>query len=203
MKSNVKKILKKIIPHRFKRGLPNSRDFVLKSMPSNSICAEVGVLRGGFSKRILRIVEPKKLHLIDAWKITTGDVYKDSPLVLEQDQHKMDKNFEIVLERFKTEIKSGQISIEHGKSEEMLQKFEDNYFDWIYVDANHSYDFVKKDLEACYPKVKKNGFITGDDYGYEGKWWGENTTKAVDEFIKKGYVKLIKVKNHQYILQKI
>lgn len=203
MKSPVKKLVKKIIPHRFKRRLPNSRDFMLKSMPPNSICAEIGVLRGNFSRRILRIVEPTKLHLIDFWKVTTGDVYKDSPLVLEQDQRKMDKNFEIVLECFRSEIKSGQVSIEHGKSEEMLNKFEDNYFDWVYVDANHSYEFVKKDLEACYPKVKQGGFITGDDYGNEDEWWDENTTKAVDEFIKKGFAKVIKVKNHQYILQKI
>jgi len=194
--------IKRLIPHRFKRGLPNFRDFLLESMPKNSICAEVGVLQGDFSKRILQITKPKILHLIDAWKVTTGEIYKTTPLVLEQDQNKMDGKYEKVLKRFRFEIENGQVILEKGYSQEILKKFEDNYFDWVYIDANHTYEFVKRDLETSYPKIKHGGFITGDDYGYEGKWWNENTTKAVDGFVSQGFAKLIKIKNHQYILQK-
>jgi hypothetical protein len=55
-------------------------------------------------------------------------------------------------------------------------------FDVIYIDADHTYEGVKADLDAWYPLVKKGGIFGGDDY--------QNTTcpgvnKAVNEFVVK------------------
>jgi hypothetical protein len=36
--------------------------------------------------------------------------------------------------------------------------------DFVYIDANHKYDAVKKDLELWYPKVRKGGVFAGHDY---------------------------------------
>jgi predicted O-methyltransferase YrrM len=38
--------------------------------------------------------------------------------------------------------------------------------DWLYVDADHSYDAVWADLEAWSPHVRSGGLILGDDYGH-------------------------------------
>lgn len=51
--------------------------------------------------------------------------------------------------------------------------------DFLYIDANHSYQAVKDDLRAWVPHVAEGGLIAGDDYGnsiYPG------TTRAWDEF---------------------
>ena len=72
----------------------------------------------------------------------------------------------------------------------------------VYIDGNHLYDFVKKDLNLCYSKVKPGGLITGDDYS-EGGWSSGGVKRAVDEFINTGLVKLIQIKNKQFILQKL
>jgi len=40
----------------------------------------------------------------------------------------------------------------------------DNYFDFIYIDAYHSYSHCSKDLEFAYSKIKNNGYICGHDY---------------------------------------
>jgi hypothetical protein len=57
--------------------------------------------------------------------------------------------------------------------------------DVAYLDGDHSYEFVKSDLEHWFPKVKKGGFLCGHDYLHGGKekdaWPG--VTKAVDEFV--------------------
>ena len=39
-----------------------------------------------------------------------------------------------------------------------------NSLDFIYIDANHAYDFVVKDIELWFPKLKKGGVFAGHDY---------------------------------------
>jgi len=51
-----------------------------------------------------------------------------------------------------------------------------NKLDFVYIDGNHYYDFVKKDLEAYYPKVRVGGMICGHDFNIP------DVAKAVTEF---------------------
>ena len=179
------------------------RDFVLKEMPSDSICCEIGVDEGDFSKEILKKVKPKKLFLIDPWRYHESEIYQNSLYGGKSgmNQNNMEKRYQNILNRFRLEIENGQVVIERNYSEKALIKFPDEYFDWFYLDGNHLYEFVKKDLDMCYIKLKKGGFLTGDDYGVHG-WWENGVQKAVDEFVSKGLVKLEKVKHDQYILRK-
>ena len=56
-------------------------------------------------------------------------------------------------------------------------------FDYIYIDGDHTYGGVVKDLEAAHKKVAKGGVIVCDDYGNPC-----GVKQAVDEFVKKyGY----------------
>ena len=57
------------------------------------------------------------------------------------------------------------------------QQFSNNSIDFIMLDAGHSYDALKDDLDAWYHKVKPGGYVTGDDYGvFSG------VTQAANEF---------------------
>jgi hypothetical protein len=219
--SNLKKIIKKIIGRDGYSKLLNtfigkqihkklhsnsnsSRDFLLRKMPEKSICAEIGVHIGDFSERILEIVQPKVFHLIDPWKLEIKDVYKKSYYGREtvKNQKVMDERLFHVKKRFEKEIKNNKIIINRGYSNEILNKFDDEYLDWVYIDGNHLYEFVKKDLEMCFLKIKNNGYICGDDYN-EGGWWDGGVKKAVDEFILNNKnMKLIEIKANQFIIQK-
>jgi len=53
-------------------------------------------------------------------------------------------------------------------------------FDFVFIDADHTYESVKKDILAWYPKVKKGGIIAGHNYFVEGKGY-EGLRKAVIE----------------------
>lgn len=63
--------------------------------------------------------------------------------------------------------------------------------DFVFIDANHEYEFVKQDIELYWPKVKSGGFLCGHDYsgGHPG------VTKAVDEFFREAG---LPVEEHQY-----
>jgi predicted O-methyltransferase YrrM len=69
-------------------------------------------------------------------------------------------------------------------SEAASRLFEDESFDFIFIDAEHLYDFVKQDLKNWYPKLKKGGIFAGHDYR-------EGVKKAVDEFFKNTNIQAI------------
>jgi hypothetical protein len=95
----------------------------------------------------------------------------------------MDKRYEKVMERFDEEIRNGQVRVHRTFSSSIYDDFEDHYFDWLSLDGNHLYEFVKQDLELYYPKVKPGGCIAGDDYGARG-WWENGVQRAVEEFVQ-------------------
>lgn len=180
------------------------RDFLLRMLPTTSVGAEIGVHKGGFSVQILRIVKPTKLHLIDPWNYEQADEYKDALYggKSKGGQAEMDKRFDDVRSRFSSHIEAGQVVVHRGYSSDVSKEFPDGYFDWVYIDGNHLYEFVIKDLEQYYEKVKSGGLITGDDYTERG-WWKGSVKKAVDEFVSSSPVELIEIRNRQFILRKI
>lgn len=54
-------------------------------------------------------------------------------------------------------------------------KFKDNSIDAIFIDAGHSYESVKKDIDYWLPKMKNGSVIAGHDYHWD------SVKKAVNE----------------------
>ena len=122
-------------------------------MKKNSIIAEIGVDHGEFSKKILQICKPQKLHLIDLW----GSERYHSGLR------------KLVEGKFRNEINKGIVEINVGLSTVVVNNFKDNYFDWVYIDTAHSYDVTKSELKKYRKKIKQSGFIAGHDFVI-GNW---------------------------------
>lgn len=57
-----------------------------------------------------------------------------------------------------------KIKIIKNDSVSESMNYEDEFFDIVYIDASHEYEYVKDDILAWRPKVKIGGFICGDDY---------------------------------------
>lgn len=178
------------------------RDFMLNMLGEHSIGAEIGVHLGDFSKRILDVVAPAELHLIDPWEHLQSEEYEDTWYGGEAEggQSEMDKRHRSVCDRFAGEIDAGKVKVHRGYSTDVLEKFPDGYFDWIYIDGNHLYEFVMKDLELSFQKTKSGGFVTGDDYA-DGGWWAGGVKKAVNDFAKLDEAELITTKNEQFIFR--
>lgn len=164
-------------------GMTNQREIerqlLLQKMPKAAVCAEVGVWRAAFSELILSITSPRMLHLIDPWQFM-GEfpkrIYGGS---VATNQNYMDRVYESVAKKF---AGNPNVVLNRATSERALSAFADGYLDWVYLDGNHSYDFVSSDLRICRSKVKPGGIIAGDDYT-----WGEKedfpVKRAVQEFV--------------------
>lgn len=52
-------------------------------------------------------------------------------------------------------------------SVDAAKTYSDESLDVVFIDAGHSYEAVKADILAWYPKVKRGGYIAGHDYPHE------------------------------------
>lgn len=185
----------------FGEPLPYCRLTLLERMPKGSICAEIGVYKGDFSEHILNVVRPKQLHLIDPWYYETGAKYQHTwhGGKVGVNQAHMDELYESVERRFRKEISAGTVVIHRASSSVALNNFPIAFFDWVYIDGNHLYDFVRADIELSLRVVRPGGLIAGDDYHMNG-WWGDGVIRAVDEAREICSTRLIL--DGQFILQK-
>jgi len=146
--------------------LLNRRDLLLQ-MPQNSICAELGVDRGEFTQQIIDINRPNKVHLVDTW----GDERYNQTL------------YESILTKFQKEISMSKIVIHRELSVEAVNYFKDDYFDWVYIDTDHSFETTFNELVFYSKKIKKGGFIAGHDYTMGN--WKNNYRYGVIEAVHK------------------
>ena len=134
---------------------------MLEKMPKNGIAAEVGVWNGGFSAAILDVTEPKELVLIDPWDLLADQKQETWTHQKHEDALAMGAMYTSVMDRYQSHR---SVSVRKGFSAEVLASFPDNYFDWVYIDGNHLYDFVRRDVEISFDKVRPGGCIAGDDF---------------------------------------
>jgi len=149
---------------------------------------EIGVGHGNFSNVWISSCPLEKIFLIDPWKSYEKGKYLDGN---NTGQITQDKRYKLVTKKMS---KYGdRVEIIRKESLEVVENFSDQYFDFIYIDANHEYKWVKEDLLAWYPKLKKGGIFSGHDYknctGSKKNRWGEvslcGVKQAVDEFCNK------------------
>ena len=92
-------------------------------------------------------------------------------------QQAMERLFNVVSSNF---LKfKGRAKLFREKSWDAAAQFEDQSLDLVYIDGDHTYEGVVKDLAAWLPKVRRGGILCGDDIGWPG------VKMAVDEFFLK------------------
>lgn len=136
---------------------------ILKDRP-HSIGAEVGVFQGDTSWRVLSILKDlKMLFCIDIWE-RNQDFLDASPnksgRIVTADWKAVKNTFrENVIEEYPFRVCAMQMT-----SVEASRLIADDSLDWVFIDANHSFKYVKEDIELWVPKVKKGGIVSGDDF---------------------------------------
>ena len=167
---------------------------------------EIGIHEGRFSELLLKKFKPEKLYLVDPWKYESDILYKKSwyggNLSSFDGQKIQDTRYKNIRFKFKKQIDSGQIIVMRKKSDEVFMLLDDNFFDLIYIDGNHTFDYVKTDIINSLAKIKENGTIVCDDYDNSG-WWNDGVTKAVNQLCEEKLIKKIFIKYNNCVLKKI
>lgn len=117
---------------------------------------EIGSYKGIYSRYLLDNWEGY-LYLIDIWKKLPKEEYTD---ISNQDNPK-----EIIGDVFDNlEGYEDRTILIRGSSNNTDHLFSDEFFDFIYIDANHKYSYVLHDMKKWYPKLKKGGTFAGHDF---------------------------------------
>ncbi|MGI9289363.1 MAG: class I SAM-dependent methyltransferase [Pseudomonadales bacterium] len=133
---------------------------ILDLMMKSAVTAEVGVDKGEFSKEIIDRCGPTELHLFDI------DMSRLNVMNVQES------------------LTSNVCKLHCGESSVLLDELPDGYFDWIYIDGDHRYAGVKKDIDVAVKKVKQDGRLVFNDYAV----WSPQSmmhcgvARAVNEF---------------------
>ena len=145
---------------------------LLNQLKLHGEIAELGVHRGEFSENILAIWKHGRLHMIDAWE--------------KIDHYLYDRNDDMnqAINRV-SKYGSDRYKIVRNYTTHAAFLYPDNYFDFLYLDATHTYFEARRDIQMWWPKLKRGGIFSGDDYvngNVKAAGYRFGVKDAVDEF---------------------
>jgi len=147
----------------------------------NGKILELGAWKGRSSFFLVTEAKNKssdiEVHIVDSWS-DVSDWWKLSTL----------ENGEDVFAKFKINMSSltGFYKCHRMDSCEASKLFEDGSLDGVFIDADHSYEAVKRDIQLWLPKIKRGGTLAGHDI--EGHPNSMEVIKAVRELLSDVFV---------------
>ena len=136
-------------------------------------CVEVGIGYGFHAKEILENTSVEKLYLVDPMCYYPNDAFADDVLKY--------GGFEKLVSNIENHLIEHKDRYTWYRWPSLMitnEQIPDGSIDAIVIDGDHSYEAVSKDLPFWWGKLRKGGWLLGDDYGS----CHPGTKKAVDEF---------------------
>ncbi|MEA2271544.1 MAG: hypothetical protein QOI98_252 [Solirubrobacteraceae bacterium] len=140
---------------------------VARSMPEDALVVEVGSFKGRSSVAIcegLSQVPGARFVAVDPWRrirMTDSELYEPGAPDEDEIYRRFVRNtgpYDFVKPMRMTSL-------------EAAPEFADASVDWLFVDGDHSFDAVRADLRAWYPKVKLLGLVSGHDHTWFDVRW--------------------------------
>lgn len=124
------------------------------------ILVEVGSWKGHSICYLGNLLKDKEVdvYAVDLW----DETYKY------EDNLNLKKQKKYLYEIFKQNVKNNNLENKikdiKSLSWEAASHFKDGEVDFVFIDADHEYESVVKDIDSWLPKIKKGGIISGHDY---------------------------------------
>jgi hypothetical protein len=136
---------------------------------------EIGVSKGEHA-RIILSKYLGHLYLVDPWATQDPQEYED---ITNFENH--ESNF-YECAAYLSKYQSRYTAI-RKKSLLAANDFDNESLDFVYIDANHKYSFVKADIEAWFSKVRTGGIVSGHDYFNEWNDIVDFDANGIDKYI--------------------
>lgn len=134
--------------------------------------AEIGVAEGNYSEVLVRANPNLELLCVDPWHAYSGNP-----------QNKSKEKNEYAYNEAKRKLAGTKARLVMKSSIDAVRDVDDGSLDFVYIDGNHSFDFVMFDLIAWSKKVRSGGIMAGDDYYFlDPKRWGAGPVEAVQAY---------------------
>lgn len=147
---------------------------VLNKIGSDLVGCEIGVCYGWNLVFMIENISIKQMYAIDPY-----NPYVDGPsgMITQSTLNEMETHF------LKNTEKYNNITYLKLKSDDAHRYISDNSLDFIFIDGEHSYEQVYKDLVNYYLKVNENGIISGHDYNFDYEN-NKPVKRALEKFMK-------------------
>jgi hypothetical protein len=117
---------------------------------------EIGCACGGHARMLLSNKRLQRLFMVDPWIDQPKNVYKENTT---------DRPYDAwYRECVDLTHQDPRACLMRTYSAVAVTAFEDDIFDFIYIDGNHDYEPVKEDLALWWPKLRKGGIFSGHDF---------------------------------------
>ena len=116
--------------------------------------AEIGTASGEYAAFLLQSIPGLELYCIDSWC-----TYKEERRMQRAHQHVT--NYEFTKKRF---AENKKVHVIKAFSMDAVREFEDESLDFVYIDGNHSFDYVMRDIIEWSRKVRVGGIVSGHDH---------------------------------------
>ena len=146
---------------------PHRWDAILSRLPADRslVGAEVGVWQGRLSERLLAARPRLRLWMVDRWLAPPeSDSYYASGAQMARHPQRTFDLAHMEAER-RTAPWFDRRFILHMESVAAADRFKVGSLDFVFLDGDHSYDGVTRDLRAWAGKVRPGGLLCGHDYG--------------------------------------
>lgn len=144
----------------------NYKDFYRKVSANTDykVYVEVGVWKGHSLSFLAQELKPRKGEV----KIYGVDLFENTYKWDNPEQQDLRQQVPYIYEIYNKVLEAADVRDDiidlKGISWEMADQFEDGTVDMVFIDADHSYESVVKDISAWLPKIRKGGIISGHDY---------------------------------------
>lgn len=161
---------------------------VLDRIVEGSVGVEIGVFAGEMSRALLKSDKVAHLTMVDSWEGEGAAYVGDSgDFHAGLTRQMQDGFYQQAVSR--TRFANGRHEIVRKRSTDALGDVADTSLDFVFIDADHSYEGCRADIEGWRHKVKPGGWLGGHDYAnHDFPKFG--VTRAVDEFVSRHSLKL-------------
>jgi protein YibB len=124
-----------------------------RALAEDGLFVEVGTFKADFAERLLLVCEPRRLYCVDPYeKYADYNDTMNTCLPLDVAYH---------FARARMARFSNRVEFIKAYSADAAEKFSDGSVDFIYIDANHAFQYVYQDLCLWHAKLKVGGLICG------------------------------------------